>query len=354
MGLRDVAPGSSVLVACSGGADSMALAAGAAFEGAKAGWLVGAIVVDHGLHDDSAEVADTVARRLRSLAPFTGIEPVEVLRVEVGTAGGPEAAARRARYDALDAAAERGDAIVLLGHTRDDQAETVLLGLARGSGLRSLAGMRNRLGRYRRPLLDVTRQQTAQACDALGIPLWLDPSNHDPRLTRSRIRHAVLPLLEEQLGPGVAEALARTASLAGADADALDALAATLASAAGLAPTTGDRWAGVGPVEAGPREGTSDEGEVAAEPAAVGSASGGGNGPSLAADVLAAAPEALRLRVLRMAALTAGCPGGELFAVHVRSVDALVTDWHGQRRVELPGHVTVVRRGDAVVFFRSR
>jgi tRNA(Ile)-lysidine synthase len=325
LALADIAAGQRVVVACSGGADSMALAAAAAFEGARAGWLVGAVVVDHGLHDDSGAVAVMVASRLRSLDTFAALDPVEVARVNVGAAGGPEAAAREGRYTALGAAAARLDAVILLGHTRDDQAETVLLGLARGSGLRSLSGMRPASGCYRRPLLGLSRAETGRACRALGLPVWLDPDNEDTRFTRVRVRRTVLPMLEAELGPGVAQALARTAGQAASDADALDALATEIFARAWSTPT------------ASADESTStDSGQV----------------PALSLDLglVIDALSAVRRRVLRLAALAAGCPGGDLFAVHLSALDALVVDWHGQRGVDLPGAVTASRRGAALVF----
>jgi tRNA(Ile)-lysidine synthase len=233
-----------------------------------------------------------------------GAAESRVAAVEVGSAGGPEAAARDARYAALDSVARdvRAD-VVLLGHTRDDQAETVLLGLARGSGARALAGMRPTSGRYRRPLLELTRAQTVAACRALGLAFWQDPHNTDPAFTRARVRHDVLPVLEKHLGPGVADALARTARLLRDDADALDDLA--------------------------------DE-------AMVRSARGPG---VLAVDDLLAQPAAVRRRVLRRTALEAGCPAAELFLVHVDALDALVVQWRGQRQIHLPGHVGAKRSG---------
>ncbi|MEJ7629385.1 MAG: tRNA lysidine(34) synthetase TilS [Nocardioidaceae bacterium] len=311
LGLADIDAGRRVVVACSGGSDSMALAAATAFEGVNAGWLTEAVVIDHGRQPGSADVATAVARRLETLEAFAGVGPVVVERVVVGRLGGPEAAARDARYAALDLHARRLDAVVLLGHTRDDQAETVLLGLARGSGLRSLAGMRSSSGPYRRPLLTVSRAETTQACRALDIPVWHDPDNVDTRFTRVRVRRTVLPLLEAELGPGVGHALARTADQAAADVDALDALGAELyARAATLAET----------------------------------------GPCLDLALLVEVPTALRRRVLRLAALAAGCPGGELFAVHVEALDALCVDWHGQRGVDLPGPVTAGRRATTLCF----
>jgi tRNA(Ile)-lysidine synthase len=297
--LAGLDPGDLVLVACSGGADSLALAAAAAFEAPRSGLRGGAVTVDHGLQPGSAERAAEVARVLGEL----GLLPVEVVPVQVGTAGGPEAAARSARYAALDACAERlGAVAVLLGHTLDDQAETVLLGLARGSGARSLAGMPPVSGRYRRPLLDLDRRVTRAACTAAGLGPWDDPHNADPAYTRTRVRHDALPALERALGSGVPEALARTARLLRADADALD--------------TWADQVVG---------ECTDPDG-------------------SLDADRLAALPDAVRRRVLHRAAIAAGSPRGTLAAVHVEALDALVTGWRGQGPLQLPGGVSAERR----------
>jgi tRNA(Ile)-lysidine synthase len=222
---------------------------------------------------------------------------------------GPEAAARAARYAALDAAADScAAAAVLLGHTLDDQAETVLLGLARGSGARSLAGMAERSGRYLRPLLGLRRSQTEAACAAQGLVPWADPHNTDPGYRRVRVRTRLLPALEADLGPGVAEALARTARQLRADADVLDELAAAAASQ--LAD----------------------------------------GAPGLPAGALAALPEAIRSRVLRSAALDAGAPAGALSRRHVTEIDGLVTDWHGQRGVDLPGGIRCRRRCGRLLF----
>lgn len=289
-----------VLVACSGGADSVALAAATAFEAPRMGLRAGGVTVDHRLQKGSADRAVAVAALLTGL----GLEPVESVTVDVAADhGGPEAAARAARYGALDGAAARlGAATVLVGHTLDDQAETVLLGLARGSGTRSLAGMAAVSGRYRRPFLGVERAMTRAACADLGLPVWDDPHNGDPAFARVRVRADVLPMLEAALGPGMAAALARTAELARDDADALDQWAAS--SYAELAAADGSL-------------------EVAA---------------------LAALPPAIRRRVLRVASLRSGTPGGSLAAVHLMAIEALVTDWHGQGSVSLPGGRLAVRR----------
>jgi tRNA(Ile)-lysidine synthase len=310
--LSDLAAGDLVLVACSGGADSLALAAAAAFVAPRLGLRAGGVTVDHGLQPGSAERAGETTALLSTL----GLHPVHSTTVTVpsGTAKGPEAAARQARYAALDAAAgEYGAVAVLLGHTLDDQAETVLLGLARGSGARSLAGMPGRRGPYRRPLLAVRRATTAAACAELGLETWQDPHNRDFRFARARVRHQALPALEAALGPGVAEALARTAAQLRADAECLDDLA----------------FAESGQLRAS-----------ASDPA------------GLDASWLAALPRAIRARVLRDAAIMAGCPHGALTAGHVDGVDALVTAWRGQRWVDLPGGVRA-RRRDGKVWFTA-
>ena len=224
----DLAPGGGqpplILVACSGGPDSLALAEAASFFSRRGDYRVGAVVVDHGLQEGSAEVA----ARARATCQAMGLDPVLVRQVSVPESGmGPEAAARSVRYAALDeAAAELGAAAVLLGHTLDDQAEQVLLGLMRGSGTRSLAGMPAVRGIYLRPFLGLRREQTLEICAHAGLEPWHDPSNRDPAYARSRVRTEVLPFLEAKLGPGIAEALFRSSRILSADADYLDAEAA--------------------------------------------------------------------------------------------------------------------------------
>jgi tRNA(Ile)-lysidine synthase len=310
-GLAGLAAGELVLVACSGGADSLALAAAAAFAAPRMGLRAGGVTVDHGLQEGSAERAAKIAALLGEL----GLDPVRSTAVTVPLTGaslGPENAARVVRYGALDTAAtEYGAAAVLLGHTLDDQAETVLLGLARGSGGRSLAGMAARRGRYRRPLLAVRRAATAAACAELGLEPWQDPHNSDFRFTRARVRHQALPALEAALGPGVAEALARTATQLRADAECLDDLA------------------------------FAESGQLR---------QGGSDPAGLDVAALAALPAAIRTRVLRDAAVMAGCPPGALAAGHIGLLDALVTAWRGQRWADLPGGVRARRQAGKVWF----
>ena len=261
-------------VALSGGPDSLALTAAAAQVRPTT-----ALIVDHGLQPGSQAVAETA--RLQAYA--LGCVAAQGLRVEVGTDGGPEAAARAARYGALESA--RSDAPVLLAHTLDDQAETVLLGLGRGSGARSIAGMRASDPPWYRPLLEVRRQHTHAVCAELDLPAWDDPHNHDRRFTRVRLRAEVLPLLEEVLGGGVSAALARTAAALREDTDALDALADSAYRAA---------------------------------------SSGGALGVAAIAELSCA----LRRRVIRAWLRAGGATG--LTDVQIRAVDAMVTGWHGQ------------------------
>ena len=285
----------ALLVACSGGADSLALAAGTAHVARRSGRAYAAVVVDHGLQEGSAEAARAATRVLDGL----GFVDAAVVGTEVARRGaGPEAAAREARYAVLRREAAARGATLLLGHTRDDQAESVLLGLARGSGARSLSGMAVRADGLVRPLLGLPRATTEACCAELGLTPWQDPHNADPAYARVRARTQVLPVLEAELGPGVDEALARTADLLRADADLLDQLAATAA-----------------------RDVATGEG-------------------GLDCVRLAALPDALRTRV--ELAWLRDLGAHDLTARHVTSVDALVTDWRGQGAVDLPG-VRVVR-----------
>jgi len=291
-----------ILVACSGGADSLALAAATAFVAPRMGRRAGLVSVDHGLQDGSDRRAAAVAAWGESvdLRPSVGV-PVTV----AGRPGGPEAAAREARYLALlDTARAHGAAAVLLGHTRDDQAETVLLALARGAGPRGMAAMPERRDvegvALLRPLLDMSRDETRKACAAMGLEPWEDPHNADPSYARSRVRGSALPALVDALGPGVVPNLAQTARLLAQDAAALDALAA----------------------------GELDRAHV-------------DDGLSVA--VLDAMLPALRARVLHSWALSLGCSPAALSHRHVTALDALVTGWHGQGAVHLPGGVRAAR-----------
>lgn len=303
-----------VRVACSGGPDSLALAAAVAVCHRRfPGLMVEALVVDHQLQTGSARVAFDAVEAVQRLGLPARSVTVTVQR----SADGPEAAARTARYAALSApgGVARGNTagdvprqlgvpdLVLLGHTLDDQAETVLLGLARGSGTRSLAGMPAQFGaapQFWRPLLRVRRSQTEQACADWGLKPWHDPQNRQDRFTRSRLRHRVMPVLSAELGPGIVPALARTATLAGEDADYLDELAST--QLARLVTGTSLDCAGLG-----------------------------------------AQPSALRGRIMRQWLADQGIVG--LDFTHTTAALSLVVAWHGQKGIDLPGGHRVVRRG---------
>ncbi|WP_328398692.1 tRNA lysidine(34) synthetase TilS [Nocardia sp. NBC_00416] len=283
-----------VAVALSGGADSLALTAAAVAEAAA----VDALVVDHRLQDGSDEVAAVAAATARSL----GCRSARVLPVEVTGTGGMEAAARTARYAALDAA--RAGLPVLLGHTLDDQAETVLLGLARGSGARAIQGMAPSDGPWGRPLLSVRRATTRQFCADLGLTPYEDPHNSSPDFTRVRLRTEVLPLLEDVLGGTAALALARTAEQLRADNGALDEFADELLSRAG-------------------------------------------SGLALDCAVLGAAAPAVRRRAVRAWLLAQGVRG--VAGTHIRRIDELVVAWRGQGGVAVGGGV----RGTRLVVVRE-
>jgi len=294
-------------VAVSGGADSLALAAATAYVAPRLGLRTHGLVVDHRLQPNSAAIARQAADTLRDL----GLNHAEVLPVEVTGPGGTEAAARRARYAALRAALPAPDALVLLGHTRDDQAETVLLGLGRGSGPRSIAGMRPLDPPWGRPLLGVSRVTTVAVCDRLGLTPWSDPHNADPRFTRVRLRTEVLPLLEDVLAGGVADALARTAAQVREDNEALDALATAVLAAA----TTDAARA--------------DELEV---------------------DTVREVPAAVRRRALRTWLLAGGVR--ELTDAQLRAADDLIGRWRGQGGVWLPGGLVVRRAHGRLLLHR--
>ncbi len=303
------APPAVVVVALSGGADSLALAAATAFEARAAGIRVHSVTVDHGLQDGSGLIAAEAAQK----ASVLGLD-ARVQRVVVTATGeGPEADARAARYAALREAARAADGPVLLGHTLDDQSESVLLGLARGSGAGSLQGMApvrtdSDGTTWIRPLLAVRRETTRAACAAEGLVPWDDPHNVDPRYLRVRVRERVLPVLEAELGPGIAEALARTADQLREDAEAFDEM---------IHETIEDI---VEHAEAG---------------------------ISVSAAALAANPAALRNRIIRLVVQSEFGVG--LTRTQTVEVARLVTDWSGQGPIDLPG-CTAARQNGRIVF----
>lgn len=303
--LSDLEAGDLVLVGLSGGADSLSLLKCALHVGSERTISVGAVIIDHQLQAESANTSNRVAGIAREL----GADPVLVINVDVAkgaSSGGMEAAARNARRIAFNnVLTEHKAKAILLGHTLEDQGETVLLGLARGSGARSLSGMRAKEGIYRRPFLGITRQIVRD--EVADLDVFEDPHNSDLKYSRVRVRNLVLPVMETQLGPGVTQALARSADLLRDDADALDALARFEITRVG------------------------DD-----------------------VNLLGALPRAIRTRVIRQLAITNGCPINDLTRDHVLAVDALLTNWHGQGALNLPGAVSVERRHERLTFTKDK
>jgi tRNA(Ile)-lysidine synthase len=287
--------GDKILVAVSGGADSLALAYALSVESEKLAISVVGVTVDHQLQSASSSQAEKVVEQLAKFGLTCAIK-----KVTVDIKEGLEASARKVRYEAINEMAiqENADA-VFLGHTKDDQAETVLLGLARGSGTRSLSGMAEHNGIYIRPLLEITRIQNEQFCKEVGLDYWNDPHNQDSQFARVRVRNEALPVLEKSIGPGISDALARSAHLLRDDADALDS------------------WA---------------QSEVTHL-----------NLQDLDCAHLQALPRAIRTRILRFAIYAAGAPSGSVSADHVSGVEALISAWNGQGALNLPGGVRVER-----------
>ena len=301
-------PGQKLLVAVSGGADSLALAAACEFEAKKLGLKIAAAVIDHSLQKDSDKVAAQTAKTLTSL----GFEEAVVKKVSVGKAGGPEAAARSARYTALETIRQQTRShFIVLGHTSSDQAETVLLGLVRGSGSKSLSGMNAKTGVLLRPLLGIDRATTEAFCKDSGIKYWLDPQNKDEKFLRVMIRRRVLPFLEKQLGGSVAASLVRTS----------DQLREDNAYLESQTDKSFKRYAKVS-----------------------------ASGISFDARALEKLPSAILHRVIKM---TLDGFGSESSRTHVLAVSDLVLSWHGQKPLALPG-VRVVRKGNTITFESNR
>ena len=294
--LENLTAGDSAIVAVSGGADSLALAYALIKEAPELAITLVAVTIDHQLQSGSGDQAKKVQEQLKAI----GYQEVIIEKVLVADKSGLEADARTARYAALDAIANAyGATQIFLGHTRDDQAETVLLGLARGSGTRSLSGMAIINGKYARPFLQLTRAQTVAACIEAEIIPWNDPHNINEKFSRVRVRNKVMPVMEEEIGPGIAAALARSAAILRDDADALDEMAQAVISRVDLS--------------------------------------------DLDCAALAELPRAIRSRVLRAAIYAAGAPSGSVSADHLSGVEALVTSWRGQGEASLPGGVKVAR-----------
>ncbi|WP_193106233.1 tRNA lysidine(34) synthetase TilS [Brachybacterium sp. FME24] len=324
-----------LLVGLSGGADSLALLATTVWVGSRMGLQTEAAIVDHGLQEGSDGVAERAAAQAERLGATAHVVRA---RVEIDAAGGVENAARAARHRALDhLLTDRGALALLMGHTLDDQAEQVLMALARGAGPRALAGIPRSRGALLRPFLGTGRDETTalrradteEICRLHDLQWWEDPMNADESMLRARVRHRALPLLREVLGEQIDENLARTADLVRPDSDHLDTEARAV-------------------LEALRRDG----GESREE------------GDLLLLDVhaLAATAAPLRTRVLRDASRSAESavrvpngPGStkSLLRRQVLAIDALVVSWHGQASVPVPGRIEVARRDGLLVWRRT-
>ena len=296
--------GQKLLVAVSGGADSLALAAAVEFEAKKLKLNIAAAVIDHGLQSNSDKVAKQAAKQLQTL----GFQEIYVEKVRVGKKGGVEAAAREARYKSLESIRlQSKSSLIVLGHTFSDQAETVLLGLVRGSGSKSLSGMSERSGFLLRPLLGIERETTEAFCRDSGIKFWSDPQNKDDKFLRVMIRYRVLPFLELLLGGSVAKSLVRTADQLREDDAYLDSLAAKRYLQLAVSSSAAVKF-----------------------------------------DVskLSKLPAALVSRVIKLALDSFG---GESSRTHVMAVADLVYSWHGQKPLSLPG-VRVGRKANTITF----
>ena len=288
-----------ILFGCSGGADSMAMALGLFLE--VKDLKIIPVVVDHGLQANSAEITNQTITALQNI----GYKEIKTAVAQISITDGLEASARRARYQIFNQFIDAYNAkYFMLAHTLNDQAEQVLLGLARGSGTRSLSGMAIQNNIFVRPLLKISRDITEAACIEGGINIWQDPHNDDLRFTRVRVRKNLLPIIEENIGPRITEALARSADLLRDDADALDGFASEFMNQ-------------VDPI-------------------------------NLEVIDLERLPKAIRTRVLRLAIYKAGAPSGTLSADHILAVEALISDWHGQKEVSLPGNVKVSRNSGRI------
>lgn len=289
-------PNSKVCIGVSGGADSLALAAASKLEADNFSIDLVAVIVDHGLQPNSGEITELAKQQLVKL----GFQDIFVGHANVQITDGLEASARRARYKVFQQAIETYNPnIFLLGHTKNDQAEGVLLGLARGSGTKSLSGMQEVSGIFVRPLLGINRETTELACNESSIKYWNDPHNSNQEFTRVRVRENILPLLENEIGPGITDALARSAKILREDATALDDWAENVFS------------------QLDPED--------------------------LEISILAGLPIAVRSRVLRLAVYAAGAPAGSISAAHLEPIEAFVSDWRGQGHTSLPGGVKVCR-----------
>jgi len=309
--LKDFDAGDYVLVGCSGGADSLALAWTTLVVGKRLELKTGVIIVDHQLFPESNSVALNAKKQCEDL----GIEEVIIKKVNVEqTHEGLEAAARIARYEAFENVLQETNAqVILLAHTQDDQAETVLMRLTRGSGAKSLSGMAQVSGKYLRPFLHLRKKLVHDSLDLIGLKAWQDPANTDHQFLRVKVRHELMPKIVEVLGESAISSLDKTSQLLRLDNQALEELAQQFFESQKDVKTNG-----------------------------------------LEISELEKLPEAIRTRVLRICAIASGVHPGPFSFEHIEAIDALVKNWHGQGNVDLPGFIQATRVGNSLRFIPSK
>ena len=305
--LKDFEPADNILVACSGGADSLALAWTSQVVTKRIGLNLIAVIIDHQLIKESTQVAQDAKKKCEDF----GIEKVVIKQIEVkDDKDGLEAAARKARYEAFEESVNEFNAkAVLLAHTQDDQAETMLMRLTRGSGAKSLSAMKEVSGKYLRPFLHIRKQVLVDALEKENISYWQDPANTNYKFLRAKVRHELMPKLIEVLGESAIDSLDRTSGLLKEDNEALESIA--LESYEKL-------------------------------------------NKELKVQELEKLPTAIRKRVIKIAALNSGVTPGPFSFEHIEAIDALVTNWRGQGNVDLPGFIQASRVDQTIRFISSR
>ena len=309
--LKNFDAGDYVLVGCSGGADSLALVWTTSVVGKRLELKVGAIIVDHQLFPESNDVALNAKKQCEEL----GIQEVIIKKVNVEhNHEGLEAAARIARYEAFENVLHETNAqAILLAHTQDDQAETVLMRLTRGSGAKSLSGMAQVSGKYLRPFLHLRKKLVHDSLDLIGLKAWQDPANTDHQFLRVKVRHELMPKIVEVLGESAISSLDKTSQLLRLDNQALEDLAQQFLESQKDVKTNG-----------------------------------------LEISELEKLPEAIRTRVLRIFAIASGVHPGPFSFEHIEAIDALVKNWHGQGNVDLPGFIQATRVNGSLRFVASK
>ena len=305
--LKNFEPADNILVACSGGADSLALAWTSQVVAKRLGLNLICVIIDHQLIKESAQVALEAKIKCENF----GIEKVVIKQIEVKeNKEGLEAAARKARYEAFEQLTIEFEAkAVLLAHTQDDQAETMLMRLTRGSGAKSLSAMKEVSGKYLRPFLHIRKFELVNALEKEGITYWQDPANTDYKFLRAKVRHELMPKLIEVLGQSAIESLDKTSDLLKEDNDALDLIAQ-------------ENYEKLN--------------------------------KELKVENLEEYPAAIRKRIIKIAALEAGVISGPFSYEHIEAIDALVTNWRGQGNVDLPGFIQASRVNQTIRFISSR